>query len=57
MKWAIQATVELQTTVYVEAETADEAKDKFEDLDWEDDDRKNGEVINWEAMGKPVKAI
>ena len=56
-KWAIQARIKLRTTVYIEAETADEAKDKFEDLDWLDDDRISGEVIGWDATAKPIEAI
>ena len=41
----VRATVSKTITVYISAETEDEARERFEELDWEDAD--DEELLDW----------
>ena len=52
-QWSIAAELTFNTTVIIEAESAEEAKAKFDACDFEDDGLPAAELINWHARGKP----
>lgn len=55
-QYEVRARLEYTTTVTVNAETAEEAKAKFEAMDWADDGIDRASCANWVAQGEPVES-
>ena len=52
--WIIKACIEQNfVDVFVTAETAEEAVEKFKKMDWDDIDKDVGEITDWDMIGEP----
>jgi hypothetical protein len=49
--WTVRARVTEVCEITVEAETAQEAQEKFDAMEWCDGSAENGEIVNWETAG------
>ena len=50
--WTCTASVTERCLVTVEAETEEEAIEKFNACEWEDGSAENGEIVDYEIVGR-----